>query len=107
MPSVRSVAPSNQQQATRGARRSEHPDLKLHARGVVGSILSGEADVEQVKLNAASTGRFTDADLLSGAVGHTNSEVAAQLLNKRTVESHLSSIYRKLDVRSRTELSEP
>jgi DNA-binding CsgD family transcriptional regulator len=40
------------------------------------------------------------------AAGHTNAEVAAQLfMGQRTVESHLSSIYRKLDIRSRTELS--
>jgi DNA-binding CsgD family transcriptional regulator/tetratricopeptide (TPR) repeat protein len=44
------------------------------------------------------------ADLV--AAGRTNAEVAAQLfMGQRTVESHLSHIYRKLDVRSRTELS--
>jgi DNA-binding CsgD family transcriptional regulator len=44
------------------------------------------------------------ADLV--AAGQTNAEVAAQLfMGQRTVESHLSNIYRKLDVRSRTELS--
>jgi DNA-binding CsgD family transcriptional regulator len=44
------------------------------------------------------------ADLV--AAGHTNAEVAAELfMSRRTVESHLSRIYRKLDVRSRTELS--
>jgi DNA-binding CsgD family transcriptional regulator len=40
------------------------------------------------------------------AAGRTNAEVAAELfMSRRTVESHLSHIYRKLDVRSRTELS--
>jgi DNA-binding CsgD family transcriptional regulator len=40
------------------------------------------------------------------AVGHTNHEVAAALfLAERTVASHLTSIYRKLGVRSRTELA--
>jgi DNA-binding CsgD family transcriptional regulator len=44
------------------------------------------------------------ADLV--AAGRTNAEVAAELfMSQRTVESHLSRIYRKLDVRSRTELS--
>jgi DNA-binding CsgD family transcriptional regulator len=44
------------------------------------------------------------ADLV--AAGRTNAEVAAELfMSQRTVESHLSRIYRKLHVRSRTELS--
>ena len=38
--------------------------------------------------------------------GHTNREVAAALfVTDRTVETHLSRIYRKLGVRSRTELA--
>jgi DNA-binding CsgD family transcriptional regulator len=53
--------------------------------------------------NLTSTERRV-ADLV--AAGRTNAEVAAELfMGQRTVESHLSSIYRKLDVRSRTELS--
>jgi DNA-binding CsgD family transcriptional regulator len=40
------------------------------------------------------------------AEGHTNREVAAALfLGERTVASHLTRIYAKLDVRSRTELA--
>jgi DNA-binding CsgD family transcriptional regulator len=40
------------------------------------------------------------------AEGRTNPEVAAELFNSRkTVEHHLSQIYRKLGVRSRTELA--
>lgn len=43
------------------------------------------------------------ADLV--AAGRTNQEVAAELfMGRRTVEAHLSRVYRKLDVRSRTEL---
>ena len=39
------------------------------------------------------------------AEGHTNSEIAAELfMGQRTVEAHLSRVYRKLGVRSRTEL---
>jgi DNA-binding CsgD family transcriptional regulator len=44
------------------------------------------------------------ADLV--AAGRTNREVAAELfLGERTVATHLSHIYAKLGVRSRTELS--
>ena len=44
------------------------------------------------------------ADLV--AAGHTNREVAAELyMGLRTVEAHLSVIYRKLGVRSRSELA--
>jgi DNA-binding CsgD family transcriptional regulator len=40
------------------------------------------------------------------ASGKTNREVAAALfVTERTVETHLSSVYRKLDLRSRTELA--
>jgi DNA-binding CsgD family transcriptional regulator len=40
------------------------------------------------------------------AIGHRNDEVAAQLgVRPKTVEWHLSRLYRKLGVRSRTELS--
>jgi DNA-binding CsgD family transcriptional regulator len=54
-------------------------------------------------LSLTSTERRV-ADLV--AAGRTNAEVAALLfMGQRTVESHLSHIYRKLDVRSRTELS--
>jgi DNA-binding CsgD family transcriptional regulator len=39
------------------------------------------------------------------AAGRTNREVAAELfLGERTVEKHLSNVYAKLGVRSRTEL---
>ena len=39
-------------------------------------------------------------------MGRTNREVAATLhLSPRTVEWNLSKVYRKLDVRSRTELA--
>jgi DNA-binding CsgD family transcriptional regulator len=39
------------------------------------------------------------------AAGHTNAEIAATLfMGRRTVEAHLSRVYRKLGVRSRTEL---
>jgi DNA-binding NarL/FixJ family response regulator len=44
------------------------------------------------------------ADLV--AAGCTNAEVASQLfMSQRTVEAHFSHVYRKLDIRSRTELA--
>jgi DNA-binding NarL/FixJ family response regulator len=40
------------------------------------------------------------------AEGRTNPEVAAELfVSRKTVEHHLSQVYRKLGVRSRTELA--
>ena len=40
------------------------------------------------------------------AEGLTNREVATRLfLSTKTIETHLSSVYRKLGVRSRTELA--
>jgi DNA-binding NarL/FixJ family response regulator len=40
------------------------------------------------------------------AQGRTNPEVAAELfISRKTVEHHLSQIYRKVGVRSRTELA--
>ena len=40
------------------------------------------------------------------AAGRTNREVAAELyMGLRTVEAHLSAVYRKLGVRSRSELA--
>jgi DNA-binding CsgD family transcriptional regulator len=41
------------------------------------------------------------------AVGRTNKEIAAALfMSVHTVEAHLSRVYRKLGVRSRTQLSQ-
>jgi len=56
-----------------------------------------------------SEGRLTPRELevaLAVADGQTNREVAASLfLSLKTVEFHLRSVYRKLDIRSRSELA--
>ena len=58
---------------------------------------------------AASDGALTDAESRIAALvaqGHTNREVAAALfLTPHSVETALTRIYRKLGVRSRTELA--
>ena len=39
-------------------------------------------------------------------MGHSNKEIAARLsITDRTVEAHLSKVYEKLGIRSRTELA--
>jgi DNA-binding NarL/FixJ family response regulator len=52
---------------------------------------------------------LTNAELHVAALvaqGHTNREVAAQLFTTvKTVEAHLTRIYRKLGIRSRTQLA--
>ena len=58
---------------------------------------------------APSPGNLTPSERRIAALvaeGKTNREVAAELvISVRTVESALSQVYRKLDVRSRTELA--
>jgi DNA-binding CsgD family transcriptional regulator len=67
------------------------------------------AELARIGGRAAASGELTPserriADLV--VEGKTNKEVAAALvISTRTVESALSQIYRKLDVRSRTELA--
>ncbi len=73
------------------------------ARAELARVGLRTAGSDSTTTNLTSTERRV-ADLV--AAGRTNAEVAAELfMGRRTVESHLSRIYRKLDVRSRTELS--
>jgi DNA-binding CsgD family transcriptional regulator len=77
--------------------------------------LGAPRQAEQASLELASIGGRRAAGELTAVehriaalvgVGQTNREVAATLfMSVRTVESHLGRIYRKLGVRSRTELS--
>ena len=68
-----------------------------------------EADLARLGTRRASGPGLTSAERqVAGlvAAGRTNREVAADLyMGLRTVEAHLSSIYRKLGVRSRSELA--
>jgi ATP/maltotriose-dependent transcriptional regulator MalT len=68
--------------------------------------LTGEAVARD---ESAVTGQLTGRELRVAqlvAEGRTNPEVAAELfVSRKTVEHHLSQIYRKLELRSRTELA--
>lgn len=67
------------------------------------------AELRRISGRAASSGALTPAEeRVAGLVaeGKTNREVAAALfLSERTVEGHLSHVFGKLGVRSRTELA--
>jgi DNA-binding CsgD family transcriptional regulator len=67
------------------------------------------AELRRVSGRAPSEGALTPAEARIAALvadGKTNREVAAALfLSERTVEGHLSRVYGKLGVRSRTELA--
>jgi DNA-binding NarL/FixJ family response regulator len=73
--------------------RSSRSTMKRMKRGV-GSYTATRSDVSR-KVRSALV-----------AEGQTNREVAAQLFTTiATVEAHLTRIYRKLDLRSRTQLA--
>jgi DNA-binding NarL/FixJ family response regulator len=67
------------------------------------------AEAARIGSRAAPRGRLTTmeekiAEL--AAAGHTNAEIAAELhVSPRTVQWNLSKVYKKLSVRSRTELA--
>ena len=67
------------------------------------------AELARIGGRAPSRGDLTEAERRIAelvAEGHTNNEVAAALfLTEHSVETALTRIYRKLDVRSRTELA--
>jgi DNA-binding CsgD family transcriptional regulator len=67
------------------------------------------AELQRIAGRASSSGELTASERRVAelvAAGQTNREVAAALfLAERTVETHLSHIYAKLGIRSRTELA--
>ena len=67
------------------------------------ALLARVGHVEEAGLDLTATEQRI-AELV--AAGKTNREVAAELfVSPKTVEANLSRIYRKLDLRSRTELA--
>jgi DNA-binding CsgD family transcriptional regulator len=100
----------------RRARRRVHARAYLEqARDVTRSVgaeaLARRAEAELVRTGGRASGvdELTPAEELVAqlvAQGRTNAEVAAQLhMSAKTVEANLTRIYRKLGVRSRTELA--
>ncbi len=78
----------------------------------LGTVLWAErarAELRRISGRAATPGALTPAEARIAALvaeGKTNREVAAALfLSERTVEGHLSRVFAKLGVRSRTELA--
>ena len=69
----------------------------------------GRAELARLGGRAPSDGELTPSERKVAALvaqGRTNREVAAELvLSEKTVESHLSHVYRKLGLRSRAELA--
>ncbi len=75
-----------------------------HARGELRS--TGEAAQKRVEAPTESLTAHELQVALAVAEGATNKEVAARLfVSPKTIDFHLRNIYRKLDIRSRTELA--
>ncbi|MEX2613624.1 MAG: AAA family ATPase [Gaiellaceae bacterium] len=99
----------------RAKRRSDARQTLEEALGIferMGAALWSErarAELRRISGRAAAPGALTPAEERIAALvaeGKTNREVAAALfLSERTVEGHLSRVYGKLGVRSRTELA--
>ncbi|MGH2805236.1 MAG: response regulator transcription factor, partial [Thermoleophilaceae bacterium] len=79
------------------------------ARGARLFAAAATRELGRISGRAASPGELTPSERRVAelvASGRTNREVAAALvLAERTVETHLSHIYRKLGIRSRAELA--
>jgi DNA-binding CsgD family transcriptional regulator len=94
----------------RAARESLHDALEAFER-LGAAVWAERAAAELARIGGRAPGsdgltssEWRVAELVGR--GHTNREVAAALyLSGKTVESHLRSVYRKLGIRSRTELA--
>jgi DNA-binding CsgD family transcriptional regulator len=82
---------------------------ELERLGAARWLERAQGELSRLGGRAPSDGRLTPSERRVAelvAQGRTNREVAAELvLSEKTVESHLSHVYRKLDVRSRSELA--
>ena len=103
-------------QVLRRARRRRDAEQALRAAELaftqLGAVLwvpHASAELRLLGLRRGSPDRLTPAEEQVArlvADGHANDEVAAALfLSRRTVENHLSRIYRKLGLGSRAELA--
>lgn len=111
---ARTLLARGQVQLRAGRRRLGRSDLDAAVAvfadlGAKAWAKRAEAELARIGGRTASRWELTPsersvADL--AAVGRSNREIADQLvLSVRTVESHLASVYRKLDVRSRVQLA--
>jgi DNA-binding CsgD family transcriptional regulator len=103
---------ATQRRAKRRREARETLQSALTAFERLGTALWAErarAELSRVSGRAPTEGALTPAESRIAALvaeGKTNREVAAALfLSERTVEGHLSRVYGKLGVRSRTELA--
>lgn len=111
---ARTLLARGQVQLRAGRRRLARSDLEA-ALAVFADLgaraWAGRAEAELARIGGRTSSRWeltaserSVADL--AAAGRSNREIADQLvLSVRTVESHLASVYRKLDVRSRVQLA--
>jgi len=97
-----------------GHRRLARDDIDQAAEifaGLGAQAWSGRCESERRRIGgrAASRWQLTESErsvATLAAAGHSNREIADRLvISIRTVESHLAAAYRKLDIRSRSQLA--
>lgn len=94
--------------AVRGLRRGDLPMSRVHAATVVEQLARGArmGDSDEDNLDRLLSGREVEVLRLLSE-GMTDREIAGALaISPRTVESHVSSVLRKLGVRNRAEASQ-